>query len=182
MAEKPSHSDAIQAMLNRLGIPVAYTESCGMAYQPDCMDLVETEPDVFGRQPYMDRTAHTAWLAMQKKAGEAGITLQIVSAFRSADYQCGLLQAKLDKGQHISDILKVNAAPGYSEHHSGCALDLTTPGYSPLEEDFENSPAFAWLTQHASEFDFQLSFPRDNTAGICYEPWHWCYRKQIEKN
>jgi D-alanyl-D-alanine carboxypeptidase len=31
------------------------------------------------------------------------------------------------------------------------------------------------LCQHAQEFGFSLSFPRDNLSGVCYEPWHWKY-------
>ena len=58
---------------------------------------------------------------------------------------------------------------------SGRAVDLTTPGYAPVEEEFERSPAFAWLKRHASRFGFRLSYPRRNRHGIAYEPWHWCW-------
>jgi LAS superfamily LD-carboxypeptidase LdcB len=42
-------------------------------------------------------------------------------------------------GQAMVDILRVNAAPGYSQNHTGCALDLTdAPNYEdPLREEFE---------------------------------------------
>ena len=78
----------------------------------------------------------------------------------------------------IAAILAVNAAPGYSEHHSGRALDIGTPGYAHLEIEFERSPAFAWLARHAANFGFHMSFPRDNAYGVQYEPWHWCYRAE----
>lgn len=174
-----SPDSAILAMHRELGIPASYAASCGLDYCPDCEDLVPTETDVFGRQPYMAAAAFTAWQAMQASAAEAGVTLQIVSAYRSAEYQRDLLQRKLDQGRTMADILSVNAAPGYSEHHSGCAVDITTPGYEPLEEVFEDSEAFAWLQLHAAEFGFSLSFPRDNPAGITYEPWHWKFTPGI---
>jgi len=75
----------------------------------------------------------------------------------------------------MDEILRVSAAPGYSEHHSGRALDLTTPGFAPVEEEFERSDAFAWLRRRAADFRFRLSYPRDNVHGIAYEPWHWCF-------
>lgn len=162
-------------MHEELGIPGDYAATCGLPFQPDCRDLVPTEPDVFGRQPTMAAVAYRAWQAMREQAASDGVTLQIVSAYRSAEYQKGLFARKLDAGQVIDDILKVNAAPGYSEHHTGCALDITTPGYEPLAESFENSAAFTWLCRHAADFGFSLSFPRDNAAGISYEPWHWKY-------
>ena len=86
-----------------------------------------------------------------------------------------MLRRKLERGDSIEEILKVNAAPGFSEHHTGCALDITTSGYDALEESFEKSPAFDWLNGNASRFGFSLSFPRGNPAGIAYEPWHWKY-------
>ncbi len=165
----------IQAIHAELGIPTHYPSSCGLEFQADCLSLVATELDVFGRQPYLEEKAFIAWQEMQKAASADGIELQIVSAFRSAEYQKNLLQRKLESGQRLEDILKVNAAPGFSEHHSGCALDITTPDYAPLEEEFENSPAFAWLCEHGKNFGFSMSFPKHNNAGIAYEPWHWKY-------
>jgi zinc D-Ala-D-Ala carboxypeptidase len=175
MTKQLSTSADIQAMHQELGIPESYAASCGLEFQPECLLLVTTEMDVFGRQPYLEQTAYSYWQQMQESALKEGVILQIVSAYRSAQYQKDLLQKKLAAGQHIDDILKVNAAPGYSEHHSGCALDISSPDFEPLEEEFENSPAFAWLCQHAKDFGFTLSFPRDNPSGVCYEPWHWKY-------
>jgi D-alanyl-D-alanine carboxypeptidase len=75
----------------------------------------------------------------------------------------------------MASILAVNAAPGYSEHHGGRAVDLATPGHPTIEEAFEHSPAFAWLTAHAARLRLRLSYPRDNPHGIVYEPWHWYF-------
>jgi D-alanyl-D-alanine carboxypeptidase len=72
--------------------------------------------------------------------------------------------------------LRVNAIPGYSEHHTGRALDLHTGEAEPLSETFELEPAFAWLQEHALTYGFTMSYPKNNELGIAYEPWHWCYR------
>ena len=115
---------------------------------------------------------------MHVAASEDGIELHLVSAFRSASYQLEILRRKLDQGQSIDEILKVSAAPGYSEHHSGRVVDLTTPGYAALEEEFETSAAFAWLRRNAANYGFHLSYPRGNPHGIAYEPWHWCWTRR----
>ena len=116
---------------------------------------------------------------MKSAAEHNGILLQAVSAFRAIDYQAGIIKRKLEAGQCMEDILKVSAAPGYSEHHSGRALDITTPGFEPLEEVFEKSAAFEWLQQSAREFNFHLSYPRNNHHAVAYEPWHWCWHLSI---
>ena len=66
-----------------------------------------------------------------------------------------------------------------NERDSGRALDITTPGFTALEEEFENSPAFAWLKKNARRFGFHMSYPRRNPHGIAYEPWHWSWSARL---
>jgi D-alanyl-D-alanine carboxypeptidase len=137
--------------------------------------LISIGTDIYGRDQKMLTEAAAAWQSMKEAAARDEIELQVVSAYRSVDYQCGIIRRKLENGQHIGQILRVSAAPGYSEHHSGRALDLTTPGYEVLEEEFELSDAFSWLSRHAAGFGFRMSFPRDNPHDVAYEPWHWAW-------
>jgi len=174
--ETRSFLSQIREIHRELGIAVDYAEQRGLQLIPECQSLVEAGFDAFSRPVRMEALTFKAWQAMQNAAASQGIELQLVSAFRSAAYQQKLLQNKLEKGLSLEQILQVNAAPGYSEHHSGRALDLNSPGYECLSEDFENSPAFIWLCQQAGGFGFSLSFPRNNPYGFLYEPWHWCYR------
>jgi D-alanyl-D-alanine carboxypeptidase len=122
--------------------------------------------------------AARAWARMVAAARQDGVQLLVVSAFRSTEYQLGILRRKLERGLTIEEILRVSAAPGYSEHHSGRALDITTPGFAALEEEFEQSPAFAWLDKNALPFGFHLSYPRANRHAIAFEPWHWCWHEK----
>ena len=113
---------------------------------------------------------------MQAAALAEGIVLDAISGYRSHDYQLGIFERKLARGLDVAAILAVNAAPGFSEHHSGLALDIGTPDAAPAEEAFETTPAFAWLCKHAGDYGFVMSYPRDNPHGIIYEPWHWYWR------
>lgn len=158
------------------GIPRDYARLRKLPLQMEARDLVSVGLDIYQREQRLLRGADSAWLAMQKAARADGVELQLVSAYRSVDYQQGIVQRKLEKGQDIETILKVSAAPGYSEHHSGRAIDLTTPGFEVLEEEFENSEAFSWLCDNAGNHGFHMSFPRDNPHGVAYEPWHWAWQ------
>lgn len=167
--------ESLQAIHQQLGIPDDYARVCGMPLQPECPDLVTIGPDALGRPALLERQTALAWQAMQAAAASAGIVLQLISAYRSYQYQQQLFQRKLERGLRIADILNVNAAPGFSEHHSGRAIDISCPDYPPLEEIFEQSLAFHWLQQQAAAFGFRMSFPRDNPFGVMYEPWHWYF-------
>lgn len=131
--------------------------------------------DAHGRPMYLAPRAALAWLQMRACAVAEGINIVPISSFRSVAYQRGLLARKLKRGDSLAQILSVNAAPGYSEHHSGRAIDIGTPGCAPLDEAFEHTPAFRWLAEHAADFGFRMSYPRDNPLGVIYEPWHWYY-------
>ena len=161
-----------------LGVPDDYGCRRRLHIQPEPSQLSTIGPDVFNREQFMTPAAANAFLLMQDAALADGITLQAVSAFRSMDYQAGLVERKLAAGQHMKDILRVSAAPGYSEHHSGRAVDITSPGYEPLEEVFAESPAYAWLKKHAAGFGFRMSYPARNRHGVAYEPWHWYFKRK----
>jgi zinc D-Ala-D-Ala carboxypeptidase len=163
------------AEAKRLGVPDDYGRARHLAIVREPRELAFIGIDVQGRPQWLAPRAARAFVQMRETAREAGVALDVVSAFRSAEYQLGILRRKRERGLDIAEILRVSAAPGYSEHHSGRAVDITTPGYAALEEEFERSPAFAWLKKHARRFGFAMSFPRRNRHGIAYEPWHWCW-------
>jgi len=130
--------------------------------------------DALGREARLAPATADAWLAMQRAAEDDGVRLLLVSAFRSVARQTEIIQRKLEAGIPLADILKVSAYPGYSEHHTGRAVDIGSPDCAHLTEDFETTREFVWLTTHAAAFGFSLSYPRANEAGITFEPWHWC--------
>ena len=160
----------------RLGIPSNYEDVTRLALQVTPDDLVPIGCDVFGRPQRLRVEAAEAWFNMKGAAEDLGIDVKVVSAYRSVDYQTSLIERLLAQGQPIDDILTRVAAPGFSEHQSGCALDLTSEEIEPLEEEFEQTEAFKWLTENASQYGFHLSYPKKNDLGVIYEPWHWCYR------
>ena len=158
-----------------LGVPEDYGRARRLSIVREPRALEPIGKDIYERVQWLAPRAARAFVRMREAARANGIALDVVSAYRSADYQLGIVERKRARGIAMTEILRVSAAPGYSEHHSGRAVDVTTPGYAPLEEEFERSPAFAWLKRHASRFGFRLSYPRRNRHGIAYEPWHWCW-------
>lgn len=167
--------DALLARARELGVPADYGRVRGLSLQREPATLVLIGPDVYGRAQWLQPPAARALAAMRAAAAQDGVELQVVSAFRSIEYQLGIIQRKVERGEYMRNILRVSAAPGYSEHHSGRCVDLTTPGYVTLDEVFQYSLAFVWLSERAPEFGFTLSYPEDNPHGIAYEPWHWCW-------
>ena len=137
--------------------------------------LLDADIDCFNRPTKLHPKAYNAWQKMKAAANNDSVTLKLVSAFRSMQYQTNLIKNKLAGGQDLAHILSINTAPGHSEHHTGCAVDITTPEFKPLDNEFETSNAFTWLTENAQDFGFLMTYPKNNSQGIAYEPWHWCF-------
>lgn len=165
----------VSRFLDELGISTSLIEARGLSPCAEAADLQLAEVGADGKEHLLVPEAAAAWRRLKAAAREAGHDLFIVSAFRSIERQADLIRRKLKSGQDIKDILCVSAPPGFSEHHTGCAVDLATPGTPLLEDSFDRAPAFAWLQQHGSQFGFKLSYPAGNPHGYRYEPWHWCY-------
>ena len=160
--------------LEQLGLDAdAYAERTGLELVAEPEWLALAGFDRYRRPLWLLAPAARAWTHLCDAALRDGIVLEAISGYRSHDYQLGIFERKRARGLTVDDILAVNAAPGFSEHHAGTALDIGTPDEPPAEESFERTPAFAWLRDHAGGYGFAMSYPRDNPHGIVYEPWHW---------
>ncbi|MFT3792182.1 MAG: D-alanyl-D-alanine carboxypeptidase family protein [Rudaea sp.] len=167
----------------RFGIPRDYASARGLTSVREPQQLAGIGGrDALGYAQRLIPAAARAWARMRAAAARDGVELRAVSTFRSVEVQAAIVRAKLARGQPIDAILRVNAAPGYSEHHSGRAIDIATSGYAPVEEEFERSRAFAWLTRNAGAYGFGMSYPRDNPHALAYEPWHWCWHGDDVEN
>jgi D-alanyl-D-alanine carboxypeptidase len=162
-----------------LGVPRDHGRTRQLRRVREARALTFIGVDTQDRLQWMTPRAARAWMRMREAAERDGVMLQVVSAFRSVEYQLGIIRRKLERGLTMEEILRVSAAPGFSEHHSGRAFDLTTPGFAALEEEFEKSTAFDWLRANAMTFGFRMSYPRGNPYAIAYEPWHWCWQARV---
>ena len=172
--EAPRPLVGLLERLHALGLDeAAYAERSGLALVSEPCTLAYAGRDRYRRPLWLRTPAAAAWRAMQAAARVDGIALEAISGYRSHDYQLGIFHRKIARGQSVEQILAVNAAPGFSEHHGGLALDISTPGEPAAEESFEGTSAFVWLQRRGGDFGFEMSYPRGNPHGIVYEPWHW---------
>jgi D-alanyl-D-alanine carboxypeptidase len=172
----PEFQERLRRIHRELGIPEDFPETTRLPLWVEPPELVDAGLDYYQRPQKMTAATSYAWRAMDHAARADDVTLYLISAYRGIEYQRDLIRKKLEQGRQLAEILRVTAAPGFSEHHTGRALDLGTDDCTDLREHFEETSAFQWLESRARDFGFVLSYPRDNPLGICYEPWHWCFK------
>lgn len=171
----PLYRERIAALHQQLGIAADYATTRGLTFfgEASSLEIADRDPD--GTEVRLAPAAARQWGQMKAAAFEEGAILLAYSGFRSVERQVQIIRTKLAAGQTLAEILRYVAAPGYSEHHTGRAIDIGTAFEPPLEEGFAQTSAYLWLTQRAGAFGFSLSYPRGNAHGIGYEPWHWCH-------
>ena len=175
----PNHPSSPAESLRAWHIPPTYAADRGLSLQVEAAakDLVAIGTNDTGRPIQLTHAAAAAWQSLRAAAAQAGIILVPISGFRSIARQAEIIRGKLHTGQPLEAILRFVAAPGFSEHHTGRAIDIGSPEHLELDEDFVHTAAYRWLEAHAGNFGFRLSYPRDNHNGIGFEPWHWCWHE-----
>ena len=121
--------------------------------------------------PGIDADAKAALDEMISGAAKDGITLTMISGFRSYETQQNLYaRYLLREGRDAADTY--SARPGYSEHQTGLAFDLNS-----LEYSFGETREGKWLAEHCAEYGFIIRYPdnKEEITGYHYEPWHVRY-------
>ena len=136
---------------------------------------------------YLDSNAAKALEAMMLEMAEVGVTdIMVTSAYRSYQRQYELFHEtyyQQEKAKHpdwsdeqiYAEVLTYSAAPGTSEHQTGLCVDFLTSTMRSLDNSFEKTAAFEWLSRNAHRFGFILRYDKDKVdiTGYSYESWHY---------
>jgi D-alanyl-D-alanine carboxypeptidase len=130
----------------------------------------ETYSDVNAQSA--QQTTSAAFNKMKQAAASSGVTLNIVSSYRSIKDQTAIFEGKINSGSTPEQAAKFSAPPGYSQHHTGYAVDINS-----LQQSFDQTAAFGWLNNNAVKYGFVMSYPKNISTdlGANYEPWHFIY-------
>ena len=106
-----------------------------------------------------------------------GHTLYALSAYRSYATQKSLYTYWVNT-HGTAYASKYVARPGYSEHQTGLAVDMTSSHMRMgLYASFDQTPEGKWMLQQAHRYGFIIRYPKgkEKITGYNYEPWHLRY-------
>lgn len=121
--------------------------------------------------PGVQPVAMDAFYDMQAAAAADGISLWILSSYRSYEDQEAIYNRYVAQdGRDAADTY--SSRPGHSDHQTGYTFDLNS-----LEQDFQYDPAGQWLDKNCYKYGFIIRYPKgkDSSTGYMYEPWHVRY-------
>jgi D-alanyl-D-alanine carboxypeptidase len=140
-------------------------------------DLVYPAVTYVNRQPMRAEVANALVAMFAAGASESQLKFSVQSAYRSFAAQTSVYDQIVEtKGQAQADT--ISARPGYSEHQTGLAVDISAvPASCSLQACFANTPQGKWLAANAWKYGFVLRYPADKVAvtGYSFEPWHYRY-------
>lgn len=141
-------------------------------YEPDDLEFIDLEYGIV--ETKLRKEAKNAFIAMAKNAKKEGYPVIGVSGYRSYQKQENIYNSYLIIDP--KDIVDTySARPGYSEHQTGLAIDVSD-GIKSYNE-FSSTDSYNWMKNNSYKYGFILRYTKKNTniTGYKYEPWHYRY-------
>jgi LAS superfamily LD-carboxypeptidase LdcB len=151
------------------------------------------ELNLVGETHKLQKEVFEAFTEMQKEALKEGISIQIVSAYRSFNRQNEIWNKKytayISEGylpqQAIEKIIEYSTIPGTSRHHWGTDIDIIdslqkAPEKLLIEKNYNKGGVYSnlkiWMDNNAEKFGFYLVYDDNHLRkGFKYEPWHYSF-------
>lgn len=105
---------------------------------------------------------------------EMNVHLMVNSSYRSYEDQEEIYNEFKKVSLKYAD--SYAARPGYSEHQTGLAIDITSLEH-PTANEFEESEEYKWLKENCHKYGFVLRYPegKEHITGYSTESWHFRY-------
>ena len=167
----PLDKDLLLALVNKAhGIPTDWLEHVELVSVRNPLDSVfKVESETLEH-----------FYALQDRLLSEGTDVELLNSYRTVGMQTETWDL-YEKTRGLGYCRKYVAVPGYSEHHTGLAIDvyLVVDGQviRGVEAMLAEAEPFARVHARIAEYGFILRYPRGAEAvtGYAYEPWHLRY-------
>ncbi len=143
------------------------------------VELVDAK-NKYGDEYKVEKKAYEKFLEMQEELAKEGIIIELDSVTRSVAEQQALWDNwTVEYGEDY--VKKYVAVPGYSEHHTGLAIDICIEKdgkrINDNDEMIAEKDIFAKIHTKLAKYGFILRYldGKDAITGYSYEPWHFRY-------
>ena len=143
--------------------------------------------DFEGGTIQVEKEALEQFNKLKEDLHKEGVEIVLDSAYRSVKRQQDLWDewsADPEKGPEY--VKKYVAVPGYSEHHTGLAIDIAIEKDGKViydnDEMIAEKEIFAKIHSKLADYGFILRYleGREDSTGYTYEPWHFRYVGSVD--
>lgn len=143
------------------------------------LELVNTK-DIENKDILIERETLENYLLLKDFLKEKNIEIGIDNSYRTIENQKEIYnEYKELYGSNYRD--KIVAEPGFSEHHTGLAIDINIKVNGLFLKDNveqeKNAKYYEEIFKYLKDFGFILRYPKgkEKITGYQYEPWHIRY-------
>ena len=147
---------------------------------PEGVELNEDNDYLATESFQVEKKALAAFRALQADLEKEGIFILLDSTYRPVARQEEIWK-EFEEEYGLEYTQKFVAVPGYSEHHTGLAIDVCIIKDGEIINDNDKMTAekeiFSKIHAKLADYGFILRYPegRDADTGYGYEPWHFRY-------
>ena len=141
------------------------------------VELVESK-NKYGETYKVEKKALEKFLELREELSKEGIYIELDSVTRSVAEQQTLWDTwTVEYGEDY--VKKYVAVPGYSEHHTGLAIDICIEKdgkrINDNDEMIAEKEIFSKIHEKLAKYGFILRYleGKDDITGYSYEPWHF---------
>lgn len=155
-------------------IPYTMNEptDCVSVYENKTSDYYVKDTTVY-LKPEVINALNTMTADFVAATGEKN--LMVISGYRTKARQQELYDAELAKTNETVSTLVAMA--GYSEHHTGLAVDFGVYPAGGVYKTYDGTGNFSWINENCHKYGFIVRYNADKVdiTGIDNEPWHFRY-------
>lgn len=143
-------------------------------------DLVKIEKGSLGwnmqKDVYICKKVAVAYNEMSKEAAKENVYMRVTQGYRSYDEQKNIIK-ELVKQKGQEEAFKQAAPVGFSEHHTGLAIDIGGMKKSDGTYVTSNTEVYKWIEKNCYKFGFMIKNlkGKEHITGTKHEPWHIRY-------
>ena len=150
----------------------------------DIVELVDTK-NAWDEDIKVEKKTYEKYQELKTDLEKEGVFIELDSVYRSVAEQQKLWD-DWTKEKGLEYVQKYVAVPGYSEHHTGLAIDICIKKNGELVYENDDMIAereiFAKIHQKLADYGFILRYleGKDAITGYSYEPWHLRYIDDVK--
>ena len=139
-----------------------------------------TVKNSFGKEFQIEKETYKHFVKLRKEMLKEGIQIELDSIYRSVARQEEIVEEFTEK-YGTDYVKKYVAVPGFSEHHTGLAVDICLVVDGKIIDDNDEMIAqkeiFSKINQKLADNGFILRYlqGKEDITGYAYEPWHFRY-------
>ena len=142
----------------------------------------------FGKEFQIEKETYKHFMKLRDEMLKEGIQIELDSIYRSVARQQEIVEEFTEK-YGTDYVNKYVAVPGFSEHHTGLAVDICLVIDGKIVDDNDEMIAqkeiFSKIHKKLADYGFILRYlpGKENITGYAYEPWHFRYvGKKVAKS